>query len=104
MFPLRTDKPTRKLLYQKGMKDCKDIIMHLENPNRCLFIILNIGPEAMAMKYECEFTVKVNDLEYTAKGTPTTLLPGIFDTLPVWSHVVELVFFIVLPVALTLLF
>lgn len=83
MFPLRTDKPTRKLLYQKGMKDCKDIIMHLENPNRCLFIILNVGPEAMAMKYECEFTVKVNDLEYTAKGTPTTLLPGMFDTLPV---------------------
>ncbi|KAM8750084.1 uncharacterized protein AB9X84_014705 [Acanthopagrus schlegelii] len=66
----------KKLLCQKGKDDCENIIMHLENPNKCLFIILNIGPEAMKMKYQCEFTLKVNDLDLTETGTPTTLLPG----------------------------
>ncbi|XP_041806627.1 uncharacterized protein LOC121616071 isoform X2 [Chelmon rostratus] len=69
-------KPRRTLLCQKGMNDCKNIIMHEENSNKCLFIILNIGPEALNMKYECEFTVKKDDLDYTETGTPTILLPG----------------------------
>ncbi|XP_041806629.1 uncharacterized protein LOC121616071 isoform X3 [Chelmon rostratus] len=71
-----TGKPRRTLLCQKGMNDCKNIIMHEENSNKCLFIILNIGPEALNMKYECEFTVKKDDLDYTETGTPTILLPG----------------------------
>lgn len=55
--------------------------MHPKNSNKCLFIILNIGPEAMAMTYQCEFTVKKDDLYYTEKGIPTILLPGMFNSL-----------------------
>nr|XP_046260801.1 uncharacterized protein LOC124067476 isoform X1 [Scatophagus argus] len=66
----------RTILCQKGMENCKNIIMHQENLNKFLFIILNIGPEAMDMKYECEFTVKKDDLDYTTTGAPTILLPG----------------------------
>ena len=35
----------------------------------------------MSMKYECEFTVKENDLDHTETGTPTILLPGMFNPL-----------------------
>ncbi|KAI3356001.1 hypothetical protein L3Q82_017273 [Scortum barcoo] len=63
-------------LCQKGRTDCKNIIMHEKNPNEYLFIMLNIGPAEMAMTYQCEFTVKIEDLEYTETGKPTTLLPG----------------------------
>nr|XP_046260802.1 uncharacterized protein LOC124067476 isoform X2 [Scatophagus argus] len=66
----------RTILCQKGMENCKNIIMHQENLNKFLFIILNIGPEAMDMKYECEFTVKKDDLDYTTTGAPTILLPA----------------------------
>ncbi|KAK9537259.1 hypothetical protein VZT92_004892 [Zoarces viviparus] len=69
-----TDKP--KPLCQKGVKDCRNIIMHQENPHKWLFIMLNIGPEAMTKKYECQFTVRTDDLDHTAKGTPTKLLAG----------------------------
>lgn len=77
LFIFRTG-TQKKLLCQKGKDDCENIIMHLENPNKCLFIILNIGPEAMKMKYQCEFTVKENGLDRTETGAPTTLLPGMF--------------------------
>ncbi|XP_076603631.1 uncharacterized protein LOC143330758 isoform X2 [Chaetodon auriga] len=83
-----TDKPDP--LCQKGMTECKNIIMHQETPNKCLFIILNIGQEAMNIKYECEFTVKKGDIDYTERGTPTTLLPGGKETVcippPPQSH------------------
>nr|XP_020477369.1 uncharacterized protein LOC109972688 [Monopterus albus]XP_020477370.1 uncharacterized protein LOC109972688 [Monopterus albus]XP_020477371.1 uncharacterized protein LOC109972688 [Monopterus albus] len=65
---------TSKLLCQKGTEDCKNIFMHLENPKKCLFILYNIGPEDMDMSYECEFTININDLHYTKRGTPTRLL------------------------------
>ncbi|XP_073330413.1 uncharacterized protein [Pagrus major] len=70
--------PTGKelVLCQKGWDDCENIIMRQQNPNKSLFIIFNIEPEAMNMKYQCEFTVKENDIDYTATGIPTTLLPG----------------------------
>ncbi len=63
------------------MKDCENITMHLERPNKYLFIIYNIGSEAMNMKYQCEFTIKKGDLDYTVKGTPTMLLPGMLNPL-----------------------
>ncbi|XP_031729310.1 uncharacterized protein LOC116397734 [Anarrhichthys ocellatus] len=69
-----TDKP--RLLCQKGKKYCKNISMHEENPHKWLFIMLNIGPEAMTKKYECGFTVRTDDLDHTETGTPTKLLPG----------------------------
>ncbi|XP_029315356.1 uncharacterized protein LOC115026617 [Cottoperca gobio] len=65
-----------RLLCQKGKTDCKNIIMHQENPKKWLFILLNIGPEAMNMTYECEFTVIKDDLDLTKTGKPTVLLPG----------------------------
>ncbi|XP_030283374.1 uncharacterized protein LOC115587596 isoform X2 [Sparus aurata] len=77
LFGIPPTSDPKKLLCQKGDKDqCENIIMDLESPNKCLFIIFNIGPEAMSMKYECEFTVKENDVDLTKTGTPTTLLPG----------------------------
>ncbi|XP_077946713.1 uncharacterized protein LOC120834510 isoform X6 [Gasterosteus aculeatus] len=69
-----TDRP--KLLCQKRRKDCKNITMLKVNPQKWLFIMLNIGPEAMTMKYECEFTVNEDDIHKTRKGTPSELLPN----------------------------
>ncbi|KAA8593064.1 uncharacterized protein LOC116689079 [Etheostoma spectabile] len=88
-----TDSSKKQLLCRKGKKDCKNITMLQENPNKWHFIMLHIGPQAMNMKYECEFTVKIGDLDYTETGTPTILLPGqkegpcmIHPTLPPASH------------------
>ncbi|XP_071339078.1 uncharacterized protein [Trachinotus anak] len=67
----------RSVLCQKGKKDCKNITMYRENPNKYLFILLNIGPEAMNMTYECEFTVTKGRLDYTNNGRPTTLRAGL---------------------------
>ncbi|KAF1382932.1 hypothetical protein PFLUV_G00148960 [Perca fluviatilis] len=71
-----TDISARQLLCRKGKKDCKNITMLEENPKKWLFVILNIGPQEMNKKYVCEFTVKINDLDKTKRGTPTILLPG----------------------------
>ncbi|XP_038577241.1 uncharacterized protein LOC119904541 [Micropterus salmoides] len=73
------DRP--KMLCQKGMEKCEDIIMHEENQYKWLFIMLNVGQEAMNTEYECEFTVKKGNLDYTEKGTPTVLLPGQKETI-----------------------
>ncbi|XP_033966317.1 uncharacterized protein [Pseudochaenichthys georgianus] len=70
----QTDPST--MLCQKGMEDCKDIIMLQKDPNKWLFILLNIGPEAMKMKYECEFTVEEGGLDKTELGDATILLSG----------------------------
>ncbi|KAL3055968.1 hypothetical protein OYC64_018636 [Pagothenia borchgrevinki] len=67
---------TSTMLCQKGMKDCKDIIMLQKDPNKWLFILLNIEPEAMKMKYECEFTVEEGGLDKTELGDVTILLSG----------------------------
>lgn len=64
------------LLCQKGMNDCGNVIMRLVSPNECLFILVNVGPEAMNVTYECEFTVNKDHLDYTERGKPTRLLPG----------------------------
>ncbi|KAL6100446.1 uncharacterized protein ACO6RY_07596 [Pungitius sinensis] len=65
------------LLCQKGRTDCKNIAMLRENPQKWLFILLNIGPEAMAVTYQCEFTVKQDYLDLTRTGTTATeLLPS----------------------------
>lgn len=71
-----TGKLSHRLLCQKGMKDCEGVVLHEDGPNTYLFIILNVGPQAMNLKYECEFTIKVNDVDYTKKGTPTILIAG----------------------------
>uniref|UniRef100_UPI0037E82B91 uncharacterized protein isoform X2 n=1 Tax=Semicossyphus pulcher TaxID=241346 RepID=UPI0037E82B91 len=71
-------KSTTKVLCKEN--DCKGIIMHKESPNRCLFIILNIKPEAMNMTYQCEFIVKIDGLFVTETGRPTTILPGPEET------------------------
>ncbi|KAL3055833.1 hypothetical protein OYC64_018518 [Pagothenia borchgrevinki] len=64
------------MLCQKGMKECKDVIMLPQNTNKWLFILFNLGPEAMKMKYECEFTVEEGVLDKTESGKVTTLLSG----------------------------
>ncbi|XP_034418392.1 uncharacterized protein LOC117751007 isoform X2 [Cyclopterus lumpus] len=69
-----TDKP--RMLCQKGKKNCENTAMYQESPQQWLFVLLNIGPEAMTVKYECEVTVNEGDLDIQRKGTPTQLLPG----------------------------
>lgn len=76
MFPSRTGELSGTLLCQKGMEDCEGVIMHEDGPNRCVFVILDAGPQAMSMKYECEFTINVNNMDSTKKGTPTILIAG----------------------------
>lgn len=78
---LRPDKSEPSLLCQKGMKDCKNITMYQENHNKWLFVMLNIGQEAMNMAYQCEFTVETNNIYEYETGTPTILLPGMFNPL-----------------------
>nr|XP_040058482.1 uncharacterized protein LOC120834510 isoform X2 [Gasterosteus aculeatus aculeatus] len=70
-----TDRHKPTVLCQKGRKDCKNITMLQENPQKWLFIMLNIGPEAMTVKYQCEFTVNEDDIHKTRMGTPSELLP-----------------------------
>ncbi|KAK1902622.1 Sulfotransferase 2B1 [Dissostichus eleginoides] len=50
--------------------------MHRKGTKKWLFILFNIGPEAMKMKYECEFTVEEGVLDNTESGKVTTLLSG----------------------------
>ncbi|XP_040003663.1 uncharacterized protein LOC120801149 isoform X2 [Xiphias gladius] len=76
----QADTSKRSLLCQKGKKECKNIAMHPENPNKWLFILLNLGPENMTMSYECEFTVRKGHLDYTMKGIPTRLRSGQKET------------------------
>ncbi|XP_022596766.1 uncharacterized protein LOC111218645 [Seriola dumerili] len=66
----------RSMLCQKGKTGCKNTVMYQENPNKFIFILLNIGPEATKVAYECEFTVKTGPLDNTKRGTPTQLWAG----------------------------
>ncbi|TMS06835.1 hypothetical protein E3U43_016594, partial [Larimichthys crocea] len=79
-FQLLSMSPTDSsgnILCQKGVKKSENITCLEVNPKKFLFIIFNIGPEDMSMKYVCEITVKdENDLHHTERGRPTTLLPG----------------------------
>ncbi|XP_030614651.1 uncharacterized protein LOC115801085 [Archocentrus centrarchus] len=66
----------RSLLCQKGMDNCKNIIMYNEtsDQDKWIFILFNLGPDAMTFEYECEVTAKENDIDNTKRGTPTKLL------------------------------
>ncbi|KAF3843531.1 hypothetical protein F7725_002380, partial [Dissostichus mawsoni] len=59
----------------KSVKDVRLNSISQYNPNKWLFILLNIEPEAMKMKYECEFTVEERGLDKTKSGDVTILLP-----------------------------
>ncbi|XP_059198342.1 uncharacterized protein LOC131978650 [Centropristis striata] len=70
-----TDNP--RLLCQKGKRFCPNVTMYEESPNKWIFVLLHIGPEALNMKYQCEFSVTQHDLDEKKTGTTlTTLLPG----------------------------
>ncbi|XP_062257826.1 uncharacterized protein LOC133966815 [Platichthys flesus] len=71
----RVSEGRTSMLCQKGMEDCENIVMYPQYPNKCLFILLNLGPEDMDAKYQCEFTVKKDDIDKTKKGNPTRLRP-----------------------------
>ncbi|XP_067373054.1 uncharacterized protein [Channa argus] len=66
----------RTLLCQKAMHGCENVLIHSNNPQKWLFILLNVGQEAMNTLYECEFTLVENDLHETETGEPTRLLQG----------------------------
>jgi len=47
--------------------------MYEESPNKYLFILLNIGPEAMELTYMCQISMEINDVDLTENGEPTKL-------------------------------
>ncbi|MED6243149.1 hypothetical protein ATANTOWER_015692 [Ataeniobius toweri] len=63
------------MLCQKGLDSCKNIDMIEHNPNKFVFILRNVGPEAMEFTYQCEITVTVENVDHTVTGTPTKLKP-----------------------------
>ncbi|MEQ2295935.1 hypothetical protein AMECASPLE_019731 [Ameca splendens] len=63
------------MLCQKGLDSCKNIRMTEHNPNKFVFILRNVGPEAMEFTYQCEITVTIENVDYTERGTPTKLKP-----------------------------
>ncbi|XP_034549115.1 uncharacterized protein LOC117819767 [Notolabrus celidotus] len=65
----------RKLLCQDNVV-CQDMVLNKESPNKCHFILFNIRPEAFSMKYQCEFTLNINEVHEQRQGRPTTLLQG----------------------------
>ncbi|XP_014879955.1 uncharacterized protein LOC106941428 [Poecilia latipinna] len=61
-----------EMLCQKGAP-CKDVNLILSS-TKFVFTLQNIGPEAIRAAYRCEITVEYNDVDYTRRGTKTTLV------------------------------
>uniref|UniRef100_A0A096MBU7 Immunoglobulin V-set domain-containing protein n=1 Tax=Poecilia formosa TaxID=48698 RepID=A0A096MBU7_POEFO len=61
-----------EMLCQKGAS-CKDVNLTLSS-TKSVFTLQNIGPEAIRAAYQCEITVEYNDVDYTKRGTKTTLV------------------------------
>ncbi|XP_034431053.1 uncharacterized protein LOC117755390 isoform X1 [Hippoglossus hippoglossus] len=78
----RVSEGRNEMLCQKGKNDCENIVMYPQNPNKCLFILLKLGPEDMDATYQCEFTVKKDGIDKTRTGTPTRLRPDFVVTQP----------------------
>ncbi|XP_047227303.1 uncharacterized protein LOC124871785 isoform X2 [Girardinichthys multiradiatus] len=64
-----------RILCQKGLDSCKNINMIEHNPNKFVFNLWNVGPEAMEFTYQCEITVTIENVDHTERGTPTKLKP-----------------------------
>lgn len=71
------------VLCQKGQKQCNNIFMYKDAkvPSKYVFIVYNIGPEAMAITYQCEFTAEIKNLHETKKAHPTALQAGMSQSL-----------------------
>ncbi|KAF6723330.1 hypothetical protein FQA47_020611 [Oryzias melastigma] len=62
------------ILCQKGSSNCGNIFY--QTPlNKVVFLLFNIGEEAMQVSYQCEFTLEINDLFLTETGEPIKLQP-----------------------------
>ncbi|MED6288270.1 hypothetical protein CHARACLAT_024953 [Characodon lateralis] len=61
------------MLCQKGQDFCRNIAKYPHNSHKFVFILLNVGPEAMNFTYQCAITVVVGNTFYTERGTPIKL-------------------------------
>ncbi|XP_065818613.1 uncharacterized protein [Labrus bergylta] len=75
VIDVRLNTISAKTLCQLGSSSCKGIVYYKEN-HKYIFLIFNIRPEEMKIKYVCEFTLNINNLHTTKEGKPTTLLEG----------------------------
>ncbi|XP_060909671.1 uncharacterized protein LOC132986958 [Labrus mixtus] len=73
---LNSISPKPQTLCQLGASRCEDIVIYEEKHNKYIFLIFNIGPEAMKIKYVCDFTLNINNIHTAEVGKPTTLLEG----------------------------
>ncbi|XP_011488288.1 uncharacterized protein LOC105356863 [Oryzias latipes] len=62
----------KKLLCQKGSSNCANVF-YQASLNKTVFLLVNIGEEAMQLSYQCEFTLSHGGLFYTATGKPSKL-------------------------------
>ncbi|XP_008300697.1 uncharacterized protein LOC103372761 [Stegastes partitus] len=76
----KTTPTDRTMLCQKGMTSCENMFMIEESENKFTFILLNIGPEALNVTYECEFSLNIEEIHHMERGTPTRLLQGQKET------------------------
>ncbi|XP_074551572.1 uncharacterized protein LOC141808768 isoform X2 [Halichoeres trimaculatus] len=67
----------KTLLCQIGKPGCENIVIYNASPTKYLFILLNNRPEAFSLGYQCEFTLKINDIHLTKVGGQTQLLPAL---------------------------
>ncbi|XP_032424619.1 uncharacterized protein LOC116723660 [Xiphophorus hellerii] len=70
-----------ELLCQKGQASCKDVTLSLSS-TKFVFTLRNIRPETIRATYQCEITVEYGGVDYTRRGTNTTLLYGEKDCPP----------------------
>ncbi|XP_061580094.1 uncharacterized protein LOC133446188 [Cololabis saira] len=76
----RLTESSKEMLCQKEKKDCKNVFMHKERPREYRFILLNLSEKEMRHTYECEVTVRKNDLHDTKTGAGTRLRPASWES------------------------
>ncbi|XP_027880127.1 uncharacterized protein LOC114148841 [Xiphophorus couchianus] len=77
----RISQNEEELLCQKGQASCKDVTLSLSS-TKFVFTLRNIRPETIRATYQCEITVEYGGVDYTRRGTNTTLLYGEKDCPP----------------------
>ncbi|RVE57784.1 hypothetical protein OJAV_G00202810 [Oryzias javanicus] len=79
-FRLHSVSGTNKtILCQKGSPNCKNIFYQALS-KKVIFLLLNIGEEAMQVSYQCEFILQINQLYSSSFGEPIKLQPAQKET------------------------
>lgn len=67
---------TEEMLCQKEEKVCPNVYLYQKNSNEFVFMLLNLGQEAMDYSYQCRITVRRNDVDFIEPGKPVKLQEG----------------------------